>query len=635
MSMPRVILFDLYGTLLSFNQRPLIRALASRLGIAPRSVANQFKGRYLIEPFATPAQMITDLCLTLHQDIDDLTACACVAILEEHLAKVSCIEGAEQVLGFLKACGFELGLVSNAASPFKTPLHHLGLARYFDHVLFSCDVGACKPDPSIYLRALERFAAQPQECVFVGDAWRNDYLVPRAMGMQAVWVGKRNGAPANHVDQLHELAWYSFACMRPLLSTGDGLCFDGARYTLVHFETLSLQASGKYNIVAKAILVGMARATTRTLYIKRFSLPGSASLEKLAYKLYATLAATHCTADILELSEPLLATSEVRGMPWAEIHARTVAYQIGVHLALAYILAHTDIRPRNLILQPIRDGLQVELIDMEHCLFAAALDLEGWPDASTPAALSTLTRVEFLRRTKHDPLGLSTLRRVVTAFTRSYDTDAFEQFRRGWSAGFQKAEAKQSEIARILNQALQGPLCPVIGTRGYRRALTTIDIEQLLQRANEDPEKKLDEILGLRHSVFEYEYTVTMGDVNAMGNCYFLKYFELQGHVRELWFKQHVRDYQTVLDQHVLSTRSAHCDFKVPFFLYDTIVVRMRMHNLQRVSVSVLYEFYRKGSDQLHASGKQVLVCKDVARKTCRMPKVLSDAFRQFTQSAR
>lgn len=634
MNMPRVILFDLYGTLLSFNQRPLIKALASTLGIPPRSVASQLKGRYLIEPFTTPAQMIIDLCLSLHLDIDDLTACACVAILEEHLAEVSCIEGAEQVLGFLKACGFELGVVSNAASPFKAPLHRLGLARYFDHLLVSCDVGVCKPDPSIYLRALQCFDAQPQECVFIGDAWRNDYVIPRAMGMQAVWIGKRNGATANHVDQLHELAWYSFVGRRPLLNTGDDLCFDGARYTLVHFETLPLQASGKYNIVAKAVLVGMARATTRTLYIKRFSLPGSASLEKLAYKLYATLAATHCTAEILELSEPLLATSEVPGMPWAEVHAPTVAYQIGVHLALAYILAHTDIRPRNLILQPVRDGLQVELIDMEHCLFGAALDLEGWPDASTPAALSTLTHGEYLRRTKHDPLGLSTLRRVVTAFTRSYDVDALEQFRQGWSAGFKRVEAQQGEIARVLHQALRGPLWPVIGTRGYRRALTPIDIEHLLQRANENPAKKLEEILGPRNSVFEYEYTVTMGDVNAMGNCYFLKYFELQGHVRELWLKLHVGDYQSVLDQYVLSTRSAHCDFKVPFFLYDTIVIRMQMNNLQRVSVSVLYEFYRKGSDRLHARGEQVLVCKDAARKTCRMPKVLSDAFRQFTLPA-
>lgn len=635
MSMPRVIFFDLYGTLLSFNQRPLIKALASTLGIPPRTVASQLKGRYLTESFVTPEEMISDLCSSLQLEVGTQTACACHAILETQLGKVRLIEGAEQILGFLKACGLELGLVSNAASPFKSPVYHLGLTRYFDHMLFSCDVGTCKPDPSIYLQALQRFDAQPQECVFVGDAWRNDYLIPRAMGMQAVWVGERNGAPIQHVKQLHELAWYSFASQRPLLRSGDTITFEDARYTLAHFETLPLQASGKYNIVAKAVLVGMARATTRTLYIKRFSLPGSACLEKLAYSLYATLAATDCTADILELSEPLLATTEVRGMPWAEVYARAVAYQIGVHLALAYILAHADIRPRNLILQPVRDGFQVELIDMEHCLFGAALDLQDWMDASTPAALSTLTRSEYLRRTKHDPLGLSTLRRVVTAFTRSFDANALKQFRQGWTSGFQRVEAQQVEIARILNQALRGPLWPVIGTRGYRRALTAIDIEHLLQRANEDPEKKLEQILGPRNSVFEYEYTVTMGDVNAMGNCYFLKYFELQGHVRELWFKLHVRDYQTVLKQHVLSTRSAHCDFKVPFFLYDTIVIRMQMNNLQRVSVSMLYEFYRKGSEQLHASGEQVLVCKDTARKTCRMPKALSDAFRQFTPDAR
>ena len=34
---------------------------------------------------------------------------------------------------------------------------------------------------------------------------------------------------------------------------------------------------------------------------------------------------------------------------------------------------------------------------------------------------------------------------------------------------------------------------------------------------------------------YDYEYTVTMGDTNAMGNLYFLTYFKLQGYVREIW----------------------------------------------------------------------------------------------------
>ena len=127
---------------------------------------------------------------------------------------------------------------------------------------------------------------------------------------------------------------------------------------------------------------------------------------------------------------------------------------------------------------------------------------------------------------------------------------------------------------------------------------------------------------------FSYEYTVTMGDVNAMGNFYFLKYFELQGHVRELWLKHDIPNCLEVLNHHLLSTKSAHCDFKVPFFLYDIIVVKMFTTDVQRVSAKLHFHFYLKGNDSLRASGYQMVVCKDKDRKTCRMPVSLVNALK-------
>jgi acyl-CoA thioesterase FadM len=129
---------------------------------------------------------------------------------------------------------------------------------------------------------------------------------------------------------------------------------------------------------------------------------------------------------------------------------------------------------------------------------------------------------------------------------------------------------------------------------------------------------------------FDYAYTVTMGDVSAMGNYYFLNYFEIQGHMRELWLKESVSSHLEIIQNYILSTKCAHCDFKIPFFLYEDILVRMYVTDLERVSVKFHFDYYKKTDDKLCASGYQLVVCKDPNRRTCRIPEALSNAFKAF-----
>lgn len=132
---------------------------------------------------------------------------------------------------------------------------------------------------------------------------------------------------------------------------------------------------------------------------------------------------------------------------------------------------------------------------------------------------------------------------------------------------------------------------------------------------------------------FEYHYTVTMGDTNAMGNVYFVNYFGLQGHIRELWMKAHVADYEQYLSQGlILSTKSAHCDFKIPFFMFDDMIVRLSFSDLERVSVRLNFQYYLSGKPECCATGWQSVVFKDKNRKTCRMPEAFREAFSNFLE---
>ena len=131
---------------------------------------------------------------------------------------------------------------------------------------------------------------------------------------------------------------------------------------------------------------------------------------------------------------------------------------------------------------------------------------------------------------------------------------------------------------------------------------------------------------------YDYECAVTIGDTNAMGNVYFANYFKLQGIVRELWMRDSVPNLDTHLKTLYLSTKSAHCDYKSPFFLYDQLLIKLYFTNLKHVSVQFNFDFYHKkdGALTLHAKGDQVIVFQDLNKKPCRIPQDYIEAFRKL-----
>ena len=118
----------------------------------------------------------------------------------------------------------------------------------------------------------------------------------------------------------------------------------------------------------------------------------------------------------------------------------------------------------------------------------------------------------------------------------------------------------------------------------------------------------------MQTTTYDYRKLVTIGDTNAMGNVYFAEYFMLQGVVRETWVRDAVANgLRHLADGLVLSTRSAHCEYRKSFYVFDTIVCRMHVEELARVSAKLVFEFYKEGAANLHAFGWQHIVFKDRA----------------------
>ena len=62
-------------------------------------------------------------------------------------------------------------------------LEHLGLTKFFGHVFLSSELGADKPDPEIFRRALALSRARPNETLHVGDDPERDWEGASAAGL--------------------------------------------------------------------------------------------------------------------------------------------------------------------------------------------------------------------------------------------------------------------------------------------------------------------------------------------------------------------------------------------------------------------------------------------------------------------
>ena len=113
--------------------------------------------------------------------------------------RFTAFEDAAPALAELRAGGVRIVAVSNWDCSLDDVLESLGLLDALDGAVASAVVGAAKPDPAPFARALELAGAAPAEALHVGDSPVNDVEGAHAAGIDAALL-VRSGAPPPDVD---------------------------------------------------------------------------------------------------------------------------------------------------------------------------------------------------------------------------------------------------------------------------------------------------------------------------------------------------------------------------------------------------------------------------------------------------
>ena len=95
---------------------------------------------------------------------------------------------------------FELAVISNFDGRLRLILQHLGISKYFAHVFISSELGADKPDPEIFRRALNLMHLNTDDVLHVGDDRERDWQAATAAGLSVFRLDR----PRNSLCDLFE-----------------------------------------------------------------------------------------------------------------------------------------------------------------------------------------------------------------------------------------------------------------------------------------------------------------------------------------------------------------------------------------------------------------------------------------------
>lgn len=189
----KVILFDLDGTLI--NSAP---DLALAVNHMLKSLKKEtFPEKAIHDWVGNGALMLVKRALLgqsrIDKDLDEAVVSNALEIFLDFYANNLCVstltyDNVPHTLRNLKEKGYRLAIVTNKPFGFVEPiLDGLGLHGLFELILGGDSLAQKKPDPAPLLHVCKVFAAEPEECVMVGDS-KNDILAAHAAGMQSVGV---------------------------------------------------------------------------------------------------------------------------------------------------------------------------------------------------------------------------------------------------------------------------------------------------------------------------------------------------------------------------------------------------------------------------------------------------------------
>lgn len=190
--MARFVIFDLFHTLVRGAAQDWERTVAEAaviVGVEPAALLAAYHDTFRQRQVEWGSEQAVRILAERAGASPTRDQVAQAAAVRRKLARriLSAVPAATlDVLDTLRGTGYRLGLVSNATADTAESWAGTALAARFEVAVFSCEAGAAKPDPRIYLAATTALGARPADCYYIGDGADSELAGALALGMTAV-----------------------------------------------------------------------------------------------------------------------------------------------------------------------------------------------------------------------------------------------------------------------------------------------------------------------------------------------------------------------------------------------------------------------------------------------------------------
>jgi putative hydrolase of the HAD superfamily len=196
-------LIDLFDTLVWSEWRELRGGLAEALGVETRTLQRAYEVTYTSRQTGANGSAEGDTAALVEAcglEPEPALVREATALVERHLAEHVHLYGdALPTLRALRERGVRTAVVSNCDHFARPLVATLGLKHEVDALVLSVEVGSHKPEPEIYLFALDALGARPERAVFVDD--QPPYLDGAAeLGIDTRYIRRRNEPWEGHRD---------------------------------------------------------------------------------------------------------------------------------------------------------------------------------------------------------------------------------------------------------------------------------------------------------------------------------------------------------------------------------------------------------------------------------------------------